>query len=137
MNAAEERRGGRSGATDPLIYAGALLILVVGAVHVQQYLDFIGDVPTIRELFVLNGLGAGAVTILLMTRLRLLGVLGGIALSVGALVSILISRYAENGLFDFVEPTLRTPVTLAVVAEIAAIVVLGVYLARSRQRAAS
>ena len=74
-----------------LRYLGALATLVVGAVHLQQYADFIADVPTIGVLFLLNGLGAGVVAILLATRRAPLGALGGIALSAGALVSVLIS----------------------------------------------
>ena len=120
-------------ARDLLLYAGAAFTLVVGVVHVQQYLDFIADVPTIGELFLLNGLGAGVITILLTTRLRLLGALAGVGLSAGALVSILISRYAEKGLFEYVEPTLRTPVLISVIAEIAAVLALSAYVVRSRQ----
>ncbi len=42
--------------------------IVVGAVHLQQYADFIADVPTIGVLFSLNGLVAGLAAILLATR---------------------------------------------------------------------
>ena len=47
-------------AADALRYLGALATLVVGAVHLQQYADFISDVPTIGVLFLLNGLGAAS-----------------------------------------------------------------------------
>ncbi len=123
-------------ATDSLRYAGALFTIVVGAVHIQQYLDFVGDVPTIAELFVLNGVGAGVVAILLATRLRVLGALAGIGLSFGALVSIAIAHYAASGLFDYVEPTFRAPVAIAVIAEIGAILMLGAFLALNRRQSA-
>ncbi len=116
-----------------LLVLGALATIVVGAVHLQQYADFIKDVPTIGELFLLTGLGAGIVCILLATRAHALGALTGIALSAGALVSLAISRYAGSGLFDYQEPTLRTPVTIAAIAEIAAILTLAAGLARSRR----
>ena len=91
--------------------------------HIQQYADFIADVPTIGALFLLNGLGAGVVAIMLATRRAALGALAGIALSAGALVSVLISM-TDRGLFDYTEPTFRSAVVIAIVAEVAAIVLL-------------
>ena len=102
-----------------LRYLGALATLVVGAVHLQQYADFISDVPTIGVLFLLNGLGAGVVAILLATRRAPLGALGGIAVSAGALVSVLISM-TDGGLFDYTEPTFRSAVVIAIAAEVVA-----------------
>ena len=114
-----------------LRYLGALATIVVGAVHLQQYADFIADVPTIGVLFALNGLGAGVVTILLASRRAALGAVGAIALSAGALVAVLISM-TGTGLFDYTEPTFRTAVVIAVVAEVAAVVLLLAYLALRR-----
>lgn len=118
-----------------LRYLGAALILVVGIVHVQQYVDFIGDVPTIAELFVLNGFGAGVIAIMLATRFKVLGALGGIGLSAAALVSLLIAS-TDSGLFGYQESTLRAPVLISVVAEIAAVILLSAYLLRRRAKAA-
>jgi hypothetical protein len=114
-------------ASDALRYLGALATIVVGAVHLQQYADFIHDVPTIGVLFLLNGAGAGAVAILLTTRRASFGAIGGLALSLGAIVSIAISMTA-GGLFGYTEPTFRAPVTIAVAAEAAAVVLLLAYL---------
>ena len=116
-----------------LRYLGAIATLVVGAVHVQQYADIISDVPTIGVLFLLNGLAAGVVAILLATRRAALGALGGIALSAGALVSVLISM-TDGGLFDYTEPTFRSAVVIAIVAEAAAVVLLLAYLATQRRQ---
>jgi hypothetical protein len=118
--------------TDVLRHLGALATLVVGAVHLQQYADFISDVPTIGVLFLLNGLGAGVVAILLATRHAPLGALAGIVLSAGALVSIAISM-TDSGLFDYTESALRGAVVIAVVAEAAAIVLLLAYLVTQRR----
>ncbi|MGI8805503.1 MAG: hypothetical protein ACR2IN_07430 [Thermoleophilaceae bacterium] len=117
---------------DTLRYLGGALILVVGAIHLQQYLDFINDVPTIGELFLLNAAGAGAIAVMLATRPRSLAALSGIALSAGALVSIVIALLSS--LFDYSEPSLRFPIVLAIVAEAAAVVVLMAYLGRRRAR---
>jgi len=111
--------------------AGAL-VLVVGVVHVQQYASFIKDVPTIGVLFLLNGFGAGVICVMLASRVRLLGALAGIGLCVGALISIAVARYGSTGLFAYREPTIRTPVAIAVIAEIAALLVLGTLALRGR-----
>ena len=115
---------------DTLRYLGGVLILIVGAIHLQQYLSFISDVPTIGELFLLNAAGAGTVAVMLAAWPRSLGALSGIALSAGALVSIVIALTSK--LFDYSEPTLRLPVALAILAEVIAIPVLAAYLLRSR-----
>jgi len=118
-------------AANALRCLGAVATIVVGAVHLQQYADFIHDVPTICVLFVLNGAGAGVTVILLGTRRAMLGAVAGIALSAGALVSIAIAM-GSSGLFDYREPMFRTPVTIAVIAEAAAIILLLSYLIVAR-----
>jgi multisubunit Na+/H+ antiporter MnhB subunit len=118
-------------ATDTLRHLGAIAVLVVGAVHLQQYADFIADVPTIGVLFLLNGLGAGVVAIMLATRRAPLGALAGILVCAGALVSVLISM-TDTGLFDYTEPAFRPAVVVAMAAEAAAIVLLLAYLVARR-----
>lgn len=121
-------------ATRLLRYSGAVLMMVVGGVHFQQYVDFISDVPTIGSLFLLNAAGSAAVVAALLLPgclTRILAALGGIAISVGALVSIAIAM--GGGLFDYQEPEFRAPVVLAVVAEAGAVVVLGGYLLAARR----
>lgn len=124
-----------SGHGDRLRVVGALATVVVGAVHLQQYADFIKEVPTIGVLFLLSGLGAGLACLLLATRARVLGALSGIGVSAGALVAIAISRYAEGGLFDYVEPALRAPVLISIVAELIAVASLAAYMAGIRSSA--
>jgi hypothetical protein len=122
-----------SAASHALRYLGAVATLVVGVVHLQQYADFIADVPTIGALFLLNGLGAAVLTMLLATRRAPIAALGAVALSAGALVSLMISM-TDRGLFAYTEPTLRAAVVVAIVAEVAAIVLLLGYLADRRRR---
>ncbi len=122
--------------SDQLRFLGALATIAVGVVHLQQYADFISDVPTIGVLFLLNGAGAGVVAILLATGRAPLGALGGIALSAGALVAVLVSM-TDGGLFEYAEPTFRTAVVVAMAAEAAAVVLLLAYLATQRRAAAS
>jgi len=121
----------RTASTDTLRYLGALATIVVGGVHLQQYADFIADVPTIGVLFVLNALGAGVLAIMLVTRRAVLAAIGAIGLSAGALVSVMISM-TDGGLFDYTEPTFRSAVVVSIAAEVAAIVLLAAYLALRR-----
>jgi hypothetical protein len=121
----------RTASADVLRYLGALATIVVGAVHLQQYADFIADVPTIGVLFLLNGLGAGLLAVMLVTRRAMLGAVGAIGLSAGALVSLTISM-SEGGLFDYIEPAFRSAVVVSIAAEVAAIVLLAAYLAVRR-----
>ena len=121
----------RTASADTLRLLGALATIVVGAVHLQQYADFIADVPTIGVLFLLNGLGAGVLAVMLVTRRAVLGALGAVALSGAALVSLVISM-SDGGLFDYTEPAFRSAVVVSVVAEVAAIVLLAAYLALQR-----
>ena len=102
--------------SDRSLLVGGLATFVVGAIHLEQYADFIKDVPTIGALFLLNGFAAGLVCLMLATRLRTLAALGGIGVSAGALLSLAIARFASSGLFNYVEPTFRGPVAISVAA---------------------
>ncbi len=103
----------------------AALVAVIAGVHLQQYIDFISQVPTIGVLFLLNAAGGAAIAVALLGReslLRQAAALGGIGLALGSLVSIVISMH--GGLFGYQEPTLRLPILIAIVAELAALPVL-------------
>ena len=114
--------------------AGAVAIVAVGAVHLQQYLgaDY-REVPTIGPLFLSNAIAAGVVGVgLLMPIEKLFGARGGervvgllalgaVAIAVGSLIALFI---AESGpLFGFSEDgydTLLAPVAVASLARAAA-----------------
>jgi hypothetical protein len=115
--------------------AGAVALLAVGAVHLQQYIsaDY-RAVPTIGPLFLLNAIGSFIVAALLITpteravpeRLRdvFVGVLAAVAvaIAVGSLVFLFL---AENGgVFGFAEHGYSTPIVIAIVAEAIATVLL-------------
>jgi hypothetical protein len=113
---------------------GVLAILVTGAVHLQQYLGDYHSIPTIGPLFLLNAIGSAVVAVgLLLPVQRWLGqrrgevavgllALGGVAIALGALVGLYI---AETGtLFGFSEGTLETVMWIAIVAEIASVLLL-------------
>lgn len=120
-------------------YLGAVSILLVGAVHAQQYYDaYFSYVPTIGTLFLLSFIGAGVVGTVLFLPVRLLGrrtgdlilsvaALGSIGIALGTLVSLLISEYRP--LFGFMESGYRLAIVLTLLFDGMTTVFLGVFLA--------
>jgi hypothetical protein len=125
---------------------GALSILGVGAVHLQQYSgNGYSTVPTIGTLFLLNAISAGVVGFgLLLPLQRILGrrrgnaavgilALAGVAIAVGSLVALFIS---ETGtLFGFSEGGYRSVIIIAIAVEAVATVLLTPLAAVSIRRA--
>jgi hypothetical protein len=123
---------------------GALAVLAVGAVHLQQYLWVYHGVPTIGTLFVLNFAGATVIGLGLLAPVeRIAGrhgpplvvllSLAAIALAVTSFVFLLISE--RTPLFGFMEPGYDpTAIATARAAEIATVVLVGAYLLATRLR---
>jgi hypothetical protein len=124
---------------------GALSILGVGAVHLQQYSIGYSTVPTIGTLFLLNAISAGVVGFGLLLPLgRMLdrrrgdaavGVLAlaGVGIAVGSLIALFIT---ETGtLFGFSEGGYRTVIDIAIAVEALATVLLTPVAAVSIRRA--
>lgn len=121
---------------------GALSLLAVGAVHLQQYFELYSAIPTIGTLFVLNFLGATAIGLgLLFPVETLLGryggaavtllALGGISLAATAFVFLLISE--RTPLFGFMEPGYDPgAIMFSRACEVATVVLLGSYLVGRR-----
>jgi hypothetical protein len=126
---------------------GAIAILAVGAVHLQQYLDGYRSVPTIGTLFLLNAISSGVVAIGLLAplerilhhrRAELASALlagAGLAIAAGSLVALFISENAA--LFGFSEIGYSTAIVLAIIAEAVAVVLLAPVAAVSFRRATS
>jgi hypothetical protein len=119
-------------------YLGAVSILLVGAVHAQQYYDaYFYVVPTIGTLFLLSFIGASVVGVVLFAPVRLLGrrlgnlilslaALGAIGIALGTLVSLLISEYMP--LFGFMESGYRLAVVLTLLFDVLTTAFLGFFL---------
>lgn len=119
-------------------FAGALSLLAVGAVHLQQYEFLYSTIPTIGTLFLLNFAGATLIGLGLLAPVEwLLGRLGGVAvglLAVGGIVQagtafvfLLISE--RTPLFGFMEPGYDPPALMAArVAELVTVGFLGSFL---------
>lgn len=114
---------------------GAITLVAVGAVHLQQYFGAGYNVlPTIGALFLLNGIGAAVVAVgLLMPLERLLPdrlgnlavsllALAGVAIAGGALVALFISE--SQPLFGFQEYGYDTAIKIAIATETATVVLL-------------
>jgi hypothetical protein len=118
---------------------GALSVLAVGVIHLQQYFELYSEIPTIGTLFVLNFIGATVLGLGLLAPLervlrRIGGPLhalmafGGTMLAATSFVFLWISE--RTPLFGFMEPGYDPEAILASrIAEVATIVFLGGFLA--------
>jgi hypothetical protein len=127
---------------------GALAIVAVGAIHLQQYIgaDY-RTIPTIGRLFLLNAIASGIVGIGLLAPIRrvsaprvadtVIGMLAlaAVAIAIGSLVALFISE--SGGLFGFTESGYRAPIVVAIIAEAATIALLGPVATASLARAVS
>lgn len=117
---------------------GALAVLAVGAIHLQQYDMLYSAIPTIGTLFVLNFAGATAIGVGLLAPFEnVLGrrwggaavgllVVAGIGLAATSFAFLAISE--QTPLFGFMEPGYDPTAILASrVAEAVTVVALGAY----------
>jgi hypothetical protein len=118
-----------------LRFLGAVAILGVGAVHLQQYLgNGYQTVPTIGPLFLLNAIAGAVVGFALLvpysrwlaerSAAAVVGLLaaGGVAIAAASLLALFISE--TSSLFGFSEGGYRPIIVLAIAVEAAAIVLL-------------
>jgi hypothetical protein len=115
---------------------GALSLVGVGVVHLQQYFGAgFNQVSTIGTLFLLNGIASVIVVAGLIRRGGALFALAAIAISVGSLIALFISL--NTPLFGFMEGGYRPAVVLSIVFEVATVILLAGYcylLAKSRHK---
>ena len=135
----DEPRATDSGTGTLLRVLGGLAVLVVGAVHLEQYFAVHFDVvPVIGPLFALNFAGAvviGLGLLLPFARLHVLRVLlalGGAGLAATSFVFLFLSEHRT--LFGFQDHGYRPAILVALVAEVAAVLSLGGYLAVRARR---
>lgn len=117
---------------------GALAILAMGALHLEQYLEAeYRAIPTIGTLFVLNFAGAVAIGLVLLApterisanlgnRAVGLAALLGLAMAATSIAFLLISE--QTPLFGFMEDGYRTPILVALISEAVAVLALAGYL---------
>lgn len=109
--------------TRPVVLrAGAVIVAVIAGVHLQQYIDFMSEVPSVGVLFLLNAAGGAGLAVALLSRdrqLQLLAALGSLGLAAGSLGSIAVAL--SSSFLGYSEPTLRAPILLAIIAEVLAL----------------
>jgi hypothetical protein len=141
VSVAIERSGERTASRVAWLGArvvGALAVLAVGAVHLQQYEMLYSEIPTIGTLFILNFAGATVIGLGLLAPLeQLLGprwggaavgllALAGVGLAATAFVFLAIAE--QTPLFGFMEPGYDPTAILASrVAEAVTVVSLGAF----------
>jgi len=120
-------------------YLGAVSLLMVAAIHAQQYYDaYFSVVPTIGRLFMLNIVGGSVTGLLLLAPVRLLGrragdgilvatALAGIGVAAGAFTALLVSEYTP--LFGFMESGYRLAIELSLLFEGLATLLLSAFIA--------
>ena len=121
-----------------LRYLGALAVLAVGVVHLQQYFGPYAQIPTIGTLFLVNFAATSAISLALLAPLEhltgrragaavALVTIGGITLGAGSFVVLTISE--RRPLFGFQEPGYDpTAIAISRATEVAAAVLLGASL---------
>jgi nucleoside recognition membrane protein YjiH len=118
---------GREAVVAAAYMTGGLMLAGEAAVHVQQYVVILHAVHWIGPLFLANAAACVVViAALALPRARPAAALAGIGVSAVALASLVVS-YGQ-GLFGWQEGGFRTPVELAVITELGAVVLLAAAL---------
>jgi hypothetical protein len=105
----------------------AIAVGIAGFLHGRLFHQGYSQVTVIGPLFLLNELSSGVMIALLLLRRPWLFALGALGISVGAVISIVISH--TTSLFGFAEHRYSTAATTIVVAECAAALLVVIALA--------
>jgi hypothetical protein len=109
---------------------GAIALAGEAAVHIQQYATLVHGVRWIGPLFLANAVVCIAAVLALAYRpIRPLAALVGVVTSALALAGLIVSYGRQGGLLGWPEAGFRTAIVLAVVSELAAVVLLSTGLA--------
>ena len=130
------RIAGREAAIASAYALGALLLACEAAIHVQQFVTIFHQVKWIGPLFVANAVALVAtITGLAYQRTRELAALVGVVISTLALGSLVVSY--GHGLFGWHESGFRTPIAIALISEVGAVILLTAALAVTNGRSHS
>lgn len=119
-------------AATALLGAGAVAVAVGGYEHAHLYHRGYAEIDTIGPLFLVNAIGSLACVLVLLARRPAAFVLSSLAISVGSLVAIVLTR--TTGLFGFLESGYDSRAVLTIVAEVLAVLLTaaGAWAARGR-----
>jgi hypothetical protein len=109
---------------------GACALAGEAAVHIQQYASLVHGVRWIGPLFLANAAACiAAIAALTHPATRGLAALAGVVISAFALAGLVVAYGRQGGLFGWPEGGFRTAIVLAVITELAAVVLLSAALA--------
>lgn len=119
-------------AATALLGAGALAVAVGGYEHAHLYHQGYSEIHAIGPLFLVNAVASLACVLVLLARRPAAFVASSLAISVGSLVAIVLTR--TTGLFGFLESGYDTRAVLTVIAEVLAVLltIAGAAAARGR-----
>jgi hypothetical protein len=115
-----------------LRFLAALSLLAMGAVHHQQYIAGYSSIPTIGVLFLLNAIGGAVLGLglvfplaaVLRSRSARLATttlaITGAAMALASLIALVLSE--DGTLFGFHEAGSGAPITVAIAAELSAVI---------------
>ncbi len=115
------------------LVVAAVAIAVAGYEHFSLWQDGYRAIPNIGTAFLLNAIGSVAVIALLIARRDVLFALGGLSISVGSIVGIVLSR--NGGFLGFQELGYDQTAVITLTGEIVATVLLTGFLAVTAMRA--
>lgn len=115
------------------LVVAAIAIAVAGYEHFSLWQDGYRLIPNIGTAFLLNAIGSVGVIALLIARRDLLFALGGLSISVGSIVGIVLSR--NGGFLGFQELGYDSTAVITLTAEIVATVLLTGYVVVTAMRA--
>lgn len=104
-----------------LLMAAAVAVAVGGYEHAHLFHQGYSEIATIGTLFILNAVGSLLVILALLARRPLIFVAGSLAISVGSIVAIVLTR-SSGGLFGFRESGYDGQALVTVGAEVVAVV---------------
>jgi hypothetical protein len=142
-----DRARGTATAGTAVRYLGALALLAMAVIHLEQYVsDSYSKIPTIGTLFLLNFAGGTVIALGLLSPLDRWGgdrgrvllpflAIAGAAMAAVAIAFLLISE--STALFGFREAGYRAAIVLALVSEAAAVLCLGGFAAARLSRGAN
>jgi hypothetical protein len=115
-----------------LLGAGALAVAVGGYEHAHLYHRGYAEIDVIGPLFLVNAIASLACVLVLLARRPAAFVASSLAISVGSLIAIVLTR--TTGLFGFLESGYDSRAVLTVIAEVLAVVLTLTGAAAARGR---
>lgn len=109
----------------------ALLVVVGGVVHFELWRTGYRGIPYVGPMFLANVVASGLIAVSLLVVKDLRVAIAGVALSVGSLIGLVLSRTV--GLAGFMESGFTVAASRTVAAEVGALVALALVVVTTRQ----